>query len=499
MSRLRMLAGVFSQDRCRMHSRETSPPQNAGVFRPVLLAVCLLLAGCSAWLTPATVRPDAQVPPTWPTYPPLVPGADVGADGAGWRSVIVDERLRQLVGLALANNRDLRIAALNIEKSRAQVGIRRGSLFPAIAATATGTHVRSPDDPPGSAGPARISHHYNAGLGFSSYELDVFGRLRSQMDEAQETWLQQVETRQAVQISLIAEVIGGYLTLAADRERLQLARDTWGSLRESYRLIERRHALGIASQLDLSAAAGEVEAARDDLAALSARVAQDENALAVLVGTSVPAALLPADGLLAAGPALREVPAGMSSAVLLRRPDLRADEHALRAANAAIGAARAAFFPGITLTASAGSASADLNRLFGGGSGVWNFVPQINLPIFSGGALQASLDAARVSRDIHVAAYEKDIQTAFREVADALAQRSGLNDRLSAQQARTEASARAYRLATVRYRSGIDSYLSLLVYQRTFYAAQQSLIGIRLAQQVNRATLFKVLGGGERE
>lgn len=483
-----------------MHSRETSHPQHTGAFRPVLLAVCLLLGGCSAWLTPAAVRPDAQVPQTWPTgpaYPALVPAADVGADGAGWRSVIVDERLRQLVGLALANNRDLRIAALNIEKSRALAGVRRGSLFPAVSATAVGTHARNPDDPSGSAGPARISHQYTAGLGFSSYELDVFGRLRSQLDEAQETWLQQVEIRQALQISLIAEVIGGYLTLAADRERLQLARDTWISQRESYRLIQRRQALGIASQLDLSAAAGEVDAARGDLAALTVRVAQDENALAVLVGQPVPALLLPADGVVSAGPVLRDVPAGVSSAVLLRRPDLRADEHALRAANAGIGAARAAFFPGITLTAGAGRASADLNRLFGGGSGVWNFVPQISLPIFSGGALQSSLEAARVTREMHVAAYEKDIQVAFREVADALAQRSGLDEQLSAQQARTDASARAYRLADVRYRNGIDSYLSLLVYQRTFYAAQQSLIGLHLARQVNRATLFKVLGGGE--
>lgn len=462
-----------------------------------------LLTGCSGLLAPSYQRPDAPVPQVWPSGPaykgvPQSAGADSAAD-IGWRSFILDARLQKLVEMALANNRDLRISALNIEKARAQYGISRANMFPSINATAAGTHSQSSTDISGNTGSSRISHSYSAGLGFSSYELDFFGKIQNQMDEAKESWLQLVETRNAAQISLIAEVANGYLTLAADQERLRLATETWKSQLESYRLTKSRYDHGIVSQLDLSSAQTSVDSARVDMASYTTQVAQDENALAVLIGGPVPGDLTPPPGLFAQGQVLKEVPAGVSSEVLLRRPDLRADEHALKSANASIGAARAAFFPSITLTANAGSASNDMSRLFKGGNSTWSFVPQINLPIFSGGSLLASLDVAKVTRDINVATYEKDIQTAFKEVADALAQRGTISEQLRAQQSLVDASALSYRLSGARYKNGIDSYLSLLVYQRSLYAAQQSLIGTRLTQQANLVTLYKVLGGGLQE
>jgi outer membrane protein, multidrug efflux system len=458
-----------------------------------------LLTGCSSLLAPDYHRPDAPVPSAWPTGPAYkANAADTTAADIGWRSFILDARLQKLVDMALANNRDLRIAALNIEKARAQYGISRADMFPSISATASGTHTKSSTDLNGSSS-GRISHSYSSSLGFSSYELDFFGKIQNQMDEAKESWLQSVETRNASQISLISEVASGYLTLAADQELLRLATETWKSQQETYRLTKRRYELGIVSLLDLSSAQTSVDSARVDMASYTTSVAQAENALAVLIGSPVPADLTPPANLFDSASVLKDVPAGLSSDVLLRRPDLRADEHALKAANASIGAARAAFFPSITLTASAGSASNDMSRLFKGGNDTWNFVPQINLPIFSGGSLMASLDVAKVTRDIQVATYEKDIQTAFKEVADALAQRGTIDDQLRAQQSLTDASALSYRLSGARYKNGIDSYLDMLTYQRSLYSAQQSLINTKLTQLTNLVTLYKVLGGGLQE
>lgn len=470
--------------------------------RILTLAVsAALLSGCSGLLAPDYHRPAAPVPQAWPSGPAYdkVPAASTqAAADIGWRSFILDARLQKLVELALANNRDLRISALNIEKARAAYGISRANMFPSINAVASGTHTQSATDLAGSSS-GRISHTYASTLGFSSYELDFFGKIQNQMDEARESWLQSVETRNAAQISLIAEVANGYLTLAADQARLKLATDTWKSQMETLRLTQRRYETGVASQLDVSSAQTSVDAARVDMASYTTQVAQDENALAVLIGGPVPDGLRPPADLLDGAPVLREVPAGLSSAVLLRRPDLRADEHALKAANASIGAARAAFFPSITLTATAGSASNDMSRLFKGGNDTWNFVPQINLPIFSGGALISALDQAKATREIQVATYEKDIQTAFKEVADALAQRGTIDDQMHAQKSLVNASSLSYRLSEARYKNGIDSYLSLLVYQRSLYAAQQSYIGTRLSQQANLVTLYKVLGGGLQE
>jgi len=320
--------------------------------------------------------------------------------------------------------------------------------------------------------------------------------VRREEGGAWETFLQSAETRNATQISLVAEVVNAWLTLAADQEQLKLAEDTLGSQQTSYALIARRFQFGIGSQLDVSQAQTTVDSARVDAASYRSQVAQDQNALTLLVGAPLADNLLPQSGLFDGPAVLSELPSGLSSDVLLARPDLRADEHALKAANADIGAARAAFFPSITLTANAGSASNDMGRLFKGGNGTWSFVPQISLPIFNGGALMASLDAAKVTRDINVAQYQKDIQTAFREAADAMAVRANMGEQLSAQQRLTDANANSYKLSNARYQAGIDGYLSLLDSQRSLYAAQQKLITLKLSQESNRVTLFKVLGGG---
>lgn len=461
----------------------------------------LLLAGCGSLLTPAYERPAAPVPQAWPTQGAYAGTVQLGESSpidAGWKSFVTDDRARRLVELALANNRDLRVAALNIEKARAAYGISRADLFPAISATGSATHAESARDVVGDS-TARISHTYAATLGFSSYELDFFGKIRNQADASREAWLQLVETRDASQISLIAQVLSGYLTLAADQERLKIAQDTLASLQDTLRLTLKRHEVRVDSQLDVTSAQASLEAARVDIATYTTTVAQDENALALLIGTPLPEDLHPPLGLFDGSPVLQDVPAGLSSDVLLRRPDLRADEHALKAANADIGAARAAFFPSITLTANVGTSSTELGRLFNAGNGTWTFAPQINLPIFTAGRLQSTLDQAKLARDIQVATYEKDVQTAFREVTDALAQRGTADEALRAQQAQAEAYEKSYKLAQLRYKNGVDSYLSMLVYQRSFYSAQLSLVSTRLSRQTNLVTLYKVLGGGVQE
>lgn len=461
----------------------------------------LFLAGCGSLLTPKYERPNAPVPQNWPTQGAYAGAArDTGSSAidTGWKTFVVDARARQLVEMALANNRDLRIAALNIERARAAYGISRADLFPSVSAAGAATHAKGARDVVG-ASTNRISHNYSATLGFSSYELDFFGKIKNQADSSREAWLQLVETRDASQISLIAQVVSGYLTLAADQERLKIAKDTLDSLQDTLRLTLKRHEARVASQLDVNSAQASLESARVDIATLTTTMAQDENALALLIGAPLPENLRPPLGLFEGTPVLQDVPTGLSSDVLLRRPDLRADEHALKAANADIGAARAAFFPSITLTANAGSGSTELGRLFHSGNATWTFAPQINLPIFTFGKLQSSLDKTKVTRDIQIATYEKDVQTAFREVADALAQRGTIDNALRAQQAQTDAYEKSYKLAGLRYKNGVDSHLAMLVYQRSFYSAQLSLVSTRLLRQTNLITLYKVLGGGVRE
>ncbi|HTP65901.1 MAG TPA: AdeC/AdeK/OprM family multidrug efflux complex outer membrane factor [Geobacteraceae bacterium] len=454
------------------------------------------LAGCS--MAPEYIRPEAPVPATWPTGPAYKnsssPSGEPAASDLKWSQFFISPQLQRLIGLALANNRDLRVAALNIERSRAQYQIQRSDLFPKVDANASATYLRLAEDFSGTGLPMNI-HQYNVGLGVSSYELDLFGRVRSLKDQALQQFFATGEARRSVQISLVAEVANNYLTLAADREQLKLAKDTLASQQASYQLIKSRYEAGMSSALDLHQAQTSVDTARVDIARFTTFVAQDENALNLVVGSRVEADLLPS-ALSDTLTAVKELQPGLPSDVLLRRPDILQAENLLKGANANIGAARAAFFPRITLVSSVGFGSDDLTGLFKGGSFVWKFAPQISLPIFDAGSNRANLKVAEVDRDIAVARYEKAIQTAFREVADALAQRGTIDDQLAAQKSLTEATGESYRLSQARYERGINSYLNVLDSQRSLYSAQQGLISVNLTRLSNLVILYKVLGGG---
>ena len=496
-------------------------PRRTVVRATAASALALLaLAGCTS-LAPDYARPMLPVPatlngtngPDGPEGTALTP--ETGP--MGWQEFLQEPRLRELVALALQNNRDLRVAVLAIEKARAQYGVEQSNRFPAVGATAAGNRTRTADDL-NTSGRSPTSSQYSAQLGFSSYEIDFFGRVKNLNEAALQEFLRTTENRRSVQLSLVAEVANAWLTLDADGRRLQLAQDTLRSRQKSYELTERSHALGAASGLTLAQAQTTVDTARADVAAFTSQVARDRNALALLAGAPVPAALLPdganpgataspaqaasASASVAPAPSLATpaatllaVPGDLPSSVLLNRPDVRAAEYTLRGAYASIGAARAAFFPSITLTASAGTASNALSGLFDGGNGTWSFAPQIRLPIFDAGRNRANLQIAETARDTALAQYDKAVQTAFREVADALAERATLAERLQAQQSLQAASLKALQLSEARYRLGADSYLPVLDAQRALYSAQQTLIALALAEQANRITLYKVLGG----
>ena len=469
---------------------------HAFMRQAVLAAGVLVLAGCAS-LAPEFERPVAPIPATgWPAAPSGPGTVAVPAAELPVRDFFIDPRLRQVVQLGLANNRDLRVAALNIERARAQYGIQQAAQLPSINATGSGNRARSAADLAANGNPT-TSTSLSASIGLASWELDFFGRVRNLSDAALEAFLSTQETRRATQITLVSDTATAWLTLAADQRRLALARETLRSQQGTYDRIDRARALGAESGLTLAQARTTLESARADVATFTRQVAQDRNALDLLAGGPVPVALLPEpDGEIGVTAMLVTVPEGLPSDLLQNRPDVLASEHTLRGANASIGAARAAFFPRISLTASAGTASRDLDRLFGSGNGTWSFAPQIVLPIFNAGALQASLDVAEITRDINVAQYEKTLQVAFREVADALAGRATVNEQLDAQRALRDASATALSLSEARFRSGLDSYLDVQIAQRSFYTASQGLIAYQLAEQVNRLTLYKVLGGG---
>lgn len=453
-----------------------------------------LLSGCAS-LAPHYERPAPPVPSQWRQGEAAAQATDGSADSPAvsqiaWQAFFRDARLQQVIALALENNRDLRVAVSNIEKARAQYRIQRAAQLPSVAVdgsqTANGTDTGSGD--------FAIGRQYTATVGFSGYELDLFGRVRSLKREALEAYLATEEAQRSTRLSLVAEVAGDWLTLAADIERLALAKKTLESQQASLKRNEARHAQGVVSGLDLAQARTSVETARIDVATYTTQVEQDRNALELVMGAPVPEALLPVEGT-DTPVALAEIPVGLASSLLLDRPDVLSAEHTLKSANADIGAARAAFFPTITLTGAAGRGSDQLSDLFGGGTRLWSFAPRISIPIFNAGSLRASLKVSEAQRDIAVASYEKTIQTAFREVADALAVRAGLQERLAAQQALVDTTARAYALAGTRYRNGVDSQLAVLDAQRALYAAQQGLIGLRLVEASNRVTLYKALGG----
>jgi len=449
-------------------------------------------------MAPTYIQPAAPVQAAWPQGPayketPAGIGEKAVAD-IPWQEFFVDGRLRKLITLALENNRDLRIATLNIERSQALYQIRRSDILPKIDASAGANFQRVPEGLSGS-GKVTTLEQYSLGLGVSSYELDLFGRVRSLKEQALEQYLATGQARRSVQISLVSQVAAGYLTLAADRERLQLAKETLANQQESFRLIRSRFDAGVTSSLTVHQAQTTVDAARVDIARYTTLVAQDENALTLVVGSALPPDLQPplfSDMV----NSLRELTPGLPSDVLLHRPDVLQAESQLKGINANIGAARAAFFPRITLVSSLGFGSDDLAGLFTPGSFAWKFAPQITVPIFDGGSNKANLKVAEVDRDIALAQYEKIIQSAFREVADALAQRGTFDEQVAAQQSLTAATSESYRLSQARFDKGVDSFLTVLDSQRSLYSARQNLITSQLARLATMVTLYKVLGAG---
>ena len=441
------------------------------------LGVLLILTGCS--MAPRYVRPAMPVTDSWPAdilpRGELTPVAARSAASLGWKQFFADPHLRQVILLALMHNRDLRVTALNITKMRGAYQIQRSEQLPGVGISGTyedtGTFTSLSRD-----GLDSNTHNAQLAVGISSFELDFFGRIQSLKDEALENYLSTEQAWRSARLSLIAEVAAAYLTLTADRERLAISQETLSSQSASYAIIRRKFEAGVASELDVRQAQTSVEQARVNIALYTGYVAQDRNYLSLLAGTRVEQSMLPA-GRLADLPAWPEVPVGLPSQVLLLRPDVLAAEHDLKAANADIGAARANFFPRISLTAGLGTASREMDDLFSHGTGIWAFAPQVTLPLFTGGGNLAILRVSEANQNIMVAKYEKAIQSAFREVSDGLALRTTLNEQLHAQEALTQAASEAYRLSSARYAQGIESYLNVLDSQRAMYNAQLALVG----------------------
>lgn len=447
-------------------------------------------------MAPKYERPDAPMPSQWPSGPAYVEPASAApapeTASLSWRTFIGDQRLRDVIEAALKNNRDLRVAVLNVEKAKAMYGIGKTSLLPTVNATGLWYQEHIPADL-SSAGMSYTAEQYSVNLGIASWEIDFFGRIQSLKDKALEEYLATDQALRSARILLVSTVAQAYLALAADREALQMVLKTLETQEAAYHLFRKRYDVGMLSELDLRRAQSQVETARRDVARYTQQIAQDENGLILLVGSPLGRELLPPDFTTVG--ATGDISPGLSSAALLNRPDVLAAEHRLKAANANIGAARAAFFPRIALTTSVGTASAELSGLFKSGSDVWTFAPQIVMPIFDARTWFA-FDVSKLEKEIAVAQYEKAVQTAFREVADALAVKGTINRQIEAQQALVEALTVTHRLSEARYAKGIDSYLSVLDAQRSLYVAKQALIMLHLVRINNTIELYKTLGGG---
>lgn len=484
------------------------------------------LAGCN--LAPKYVRPEGAVPAALPqggVYPAAATDApDVSK--IGWQTFFTDDRLRKTIALGLENNRDLRVAAANVLQARAQYRIQRADLVPSTTVSGSGTYTNnifggaSAGAGAGAGGGAGAGagagtgggvgagaggaavgsnssnlEFYSVNAGFSAFELDLFGRVRNLNRAALEQYFATEEAQRAARISLIAEIATAWATLGSDQDQLRISQETLKAFEQSLELTRAQFRIGVASELEARQAETSYQSARNDIAVLKTRVAQDKNALDLLVGTPVTADLLP-QGLGNGDAALQVLPAGLSSEVLLRRPDVLQAEHQLIAQNANIGAARAALFPRISLTATLGTISTALSGLFAGGSFTYTGAPSVSLPLFDGGRLRGNVDYARASQQAAVSTYEKTVQTAFREVADALAQRGTIDEQIAAQTARVGAANVALRISDARYRAGVESFLNTLDSQRSAYAAQQQLVTTRLTRISNLVELYRSLGGG---
>ena len=497
-----------------MNSTTLTYPLRQHRTRLGAIAAAALLAGCS--LVPTYERPVAPIGADWPVTAGAVSVDGVAAADLPWEQFVQDAQLRDVIALALQNNRDLRVAVQNIEQARAQYQIRRADQVPSLGATAGGT--RSSPNPYAALGGSNVSCTYNIGVGVSAWELDFFGRVAALKDVALADYLATEEARKTAQISLIASVMTTWLQLKTDTELLALTERTLATRDQSLRLTKLRFDNGASSALDMRQAESLSASAQATRAQQKRLRAQDINLLTLLVGAPVPDQLIPpvpavdlaeapndltkptaAVAPAAPLPGFTQLPAGLPSDLLLRRPDIRAAEQQLVGANANIGAARANFFPRINLTAAIGTGSRALSALFEGGNGTWNVDPAIALPIFDGGANRANLRVAQVDRDLAVNGYDRAVQAAFREVADALAERLTWQQRLAAATALVDANQKALDLSNARFKAGTDNYLSVLDAQRSLYLAQQQLISLRLAEQVNRVALYKALGGDSPE
>jgi outer membrane protein, multidrug efflux system len=468
-------------------------------MRYAMVAVLVAgLAGCS--LQPLFNRPAAPVAGQFPSgeayqYPAtgqggtMLPAAEIG-----WRDFMVDPRLQRLVEIALHNNRDLRVAALNVQQMQAQYRIQRAQLFPQVGAFADASRTRTPTELASGGRGGTIRQEYSVGLSVS-WEIDFFGRLGSLRDAALQQYFATAYARQATEILLVSQVADQYLAMLSYDELLAVTQNTLKTSQDAYNLVKLQFDTGTATELALRQSEGVVEQAQANYTAYVRLRAQAENARVLLIGQPLPADLPPPGGL-GNQTILTDIPEGLPSDLLVRRPDIQQAEATLRAANASIGAARAAFFPSISLTGSLGTASSTLGGLFGGGSLAWSFLPSIVAPIFNAGANQANLDVAKLQKDINIATYEKTIQTAFREVADGLAARGTYDDQVSALERYTLTQQRQLDLSLMRYKSGIDSYLTVLTAQTNYYAAQQTLVAARLNRMTSLVDLYRALGGG---
>jgi outer membrane protein, multidrug efflux system len=455
---------------------------------PAALCATLWLGGCS--FIPTFSRPAAPVAANFPAADATATNTVPSAVDTDWKSFFQDPHLQRLIEIALANNRDLRVAALNIDQTRAKLQIARADSFPTVNAGINGTR--------GPTTTGAVTSSYTAGLSVTAYELDFFGRVRALSQAAQAQLLGSEEARKTVHISLVSQVATTYLNLLADDELLRVTRESLTTRQDSLRLMQLKFDNEAASQLELSQSQSLLEAAKATLAQQTRQRAQDENTLVLLLGEPLPTDLPAGRGLGEQG-LVADLPAGVPSELLARRPDVRQAEQTLLAYNANIGAARAAFFPRITLTASAGVASNDLEQLFSNGTSVWSFVPQLLMPLFDAGRNRANLEVAKVNRDIAVAQYEKAIQTGFKEVADALAGRATLGEQLRSQTAQRDAEATRMRLTQLRFDNGAANAFDVLDAQRSLFSAQQAVVQVQAQQQQNLVNLYKVLGGGWSE
>ncbi|GAB2891515.1 efflux transporter outer membrane subunit [Paralcaligenes ginsengisoli] len=463
---------------------------------PIIVSAAALLAGCS--FEPKYERPALPVAAHFPTGPAYraepasgaqaLPAADIG-----WRDFFGEPRLRKLIELALANNRDLRVSALRVQEAAAQYRIVRAGLFPNVNATAGQSKSRVPEDLSSSG--QTITNVYSVGLGAASWELDFWGHVRSLKAQALAQYLATAQARKAAAISLVSQVADQYLAVLAYDEQLKITRETLRTADASYKLAKLKFDVGAGSELDLREAEGVAEQARANLAVQMRLRAQAENALILVVGEPLPADLPPSLGL-DDQRILADVPAGLPSDLLTRRPDIIQAEQTLRAANANIGAARAAFFPRIALTGQFGTESASLGGLFKAGSAAWSFAPQITLPIFDAGTNLARLDVAHLEKNVAIAQYEKAIQTAFREVSDGLAARGTYDNQIASLQRFVATQQRRLDLSNLLYKNGASSYLTVLTAQTDLYTAQQTLITARMQRLANLVDLYQYLGGG---